>query len=202
MNLIPRFFDPQHGEIRLDGQAITAIQKHSLRQQIAVVPQDVHLFGTSIRENIRYGKLEATDAEIEMAARDANAWEFIQALPNGLDASIGEKGVKLSGGQRQRIAIARALLKNPPILLLDEATSSLDSQSEAQIQEALDRLMENRTTFIIAHRLSTVQHADRILVLDNGRIVQDGTHDELMLQEGLYKHLYELQFREVDGVME
>ncbi|MGM0586852.1 MAG: ABC transporter ATP-binding protein [Bacteroidota bacterium] len=200
MNLIPRFFDPQQGEIRLDGQPIASIQKRSLRAQIAVVPQDVHLFGTSIRENIRYGKLEATDAEIEAAARDANAWEFIQDLPQGLDASIGEKGVKLSGGQRQRIAIARALLKNPPILLLDEATSSLDSQSEAQIQEALDRLMENRTTFIIAHRLSTVQHADRILVLDHGRIVQDGTHRELMLREGLYKHLYELQFQEANGM--
>jgi subfamily B ATP-binding cassette protein MsbA len=196
LNLIPRFFDPQQGVIRLDGRDITEITKESLRRHIAVVPQDVHLFGTTIRENIRYGKLKATDQEIIAAARDANAWEFIDRIPEKLDASIGEKGVKLSGGQRQRIAIARALLKNPRILLLDEATSSLDSESEAQIQEALDRLMENRTTLIIAHRLSTVQHADRILVLDQGRIVQDGTHSELIQASGLYQHLYQLQFRD------
>lgn len=196
VNLIPRFFDPQSGLILIDGINIKSVKKRSLREQIAIVPQDVHLFGTSIRENIRYGKLDASDEEIEAAARDANAWEFIEDLPKGLDAMIGEKGVKLSGGQRQRLAIARGLLKNPRILLLDEATSSLDSESEAQVQEALERLMENRTTFIIAHRLSTVQNANRILVLDEGKIVQDGTHEVLIATEGLYKHLYELQFRD------
>lgn len=196
VNLIPRFFDPQEGRILIDGTDIKTIQKKTLREQIAIVPQDVHLFGTSIRENIRYGKLDASDKQIERAARDANAWEFIEDLPEGIDAMIGEKGVKLSGGQRQRLAIARALLKNPQILSLDEATSSLDSESEAQVQEALNRLMKNRTTFIIAHRLSTVQNADRILVLDEGRIVQDGTHGELIERGGLYKTLYELQFRD------
>jgi subfamily B ATP-binding cassette protein MsbA len=196
VNLIPRFYDPQAGEIRVDNINIKSVQKKSLREQIAIVPQDVHLFGTSIKENIRYGRLDASDGDIEAAARDANAWEFIEKLPMGLDAMIGEKGVKLSGGQRQRLAIARAILKNPQILLLDEATSSLDSESEAQVQDALERLMKNRTTFIIAHRLSTVQNADRILVLDGGKIVQDGTHADLIEAEGLYKHLYELQFRE------
>ena len=196
VNLIPRFFDPQKGSVCIDGFDIKAVQKKSLRQQIAMVPQEVHLFGSSVCDNISYGKLEATDGQIEEAARDANAWEFIQGLPDGLGAMVGEKGVKLSGGQRQRLAIARAILKNPRILLLDEATSSLDSESEAQVQEALERLMENRTSFVIAHRLSTVQNADRILVLDEGQIVQEGTHDELINQEGLYKHLHDLQFRD------
>lgn len=202
VNLIPRFFDPQSGQIYIDHIDIKRVRKRSLREQIAIVPQDVHLFGTSIKENIRYGRLEATDKEIEEAARDANAWEFIKNQPKGLDALIGEKGVKLSGGQRQRLAIARALLKNPRILLLDEATSSLDSESEAQVQEALERLMENRTTFVIAHRLSTVRNANRIIVLDEGRIVQDGTHAELIAVEGLYKYLYDLQFRETTSEMD
>ena len=193
-NLIPRFYDPPQGVILLDGTDIKTVRKRSLREQIAIVPQEVHLFGSSIGENIRYGKLDASDEEIRRAAVDANAWEYIREIPGRLDARVGEKGVKLSGGQRQRIAIARALLKNPRILLLDEATSSLDSESEAQVQEALNRLMKNRTTFIIAHRLSTVQHADRIFVLEQGRIVQEGTHRELIAKEGLYKHLYELQF--------
>lgn len=193
-NLIPRFYDPQQGQILVDGIDIRTVRKRSLREQIAIVPQEVHLFGTSVKENIRYGKLEASDEEIRAAAVDANAWEFISEIPGRLDAKVGEKGVKLSGGQRQRIAIARALLKNPRILLLDEATSSLDSESEAQVQEALDRLMEDRTTFIIAHRLSTVQHADLIFVLDKGRIIQEGSHRKLIAMEGLYKHLYELQF--------
>ncbi len=196
INLIPRFFDPQQGKILIDGMDIKSIQKHSLREQIAIVPQDVHLFGKSIKENIRYGKLDATEDEIMQAAGDANAMEFIRQVPEGLDAKVGEKGVKLSGGQRQRLAIARALLKNPGILLLDEATSSLDSESEAQVQEALERLMKNRTTFIIAHRLSTVQHADRIVVIDSGSIVQQGRHSELLAKGGLYKQLYEMQFRE------
>ena len=196
INLIPRFFDPQQGKILIDGMDIKSIQKQSLREQIAIVPQDVHLFGTSIKENIRYGKLDAGEDEIIQAAVDANAMEFIRQVPEGLDAKVGEKGVKLSGGQRQRLAIARALLKNPGILLLDEATSSLDSESEAQVQDALERLMKNRTTFIIAHRLSTVQHADRIVVIDNGSIVQQGRHSELLVKGGLYKQLYEMQFRE------
>jgi len=168
VNLIPRFFDPQEGHIGIDGIDIKTVQKKSLRQQIAIVPQEVHLFGSSIRENVAYGRLEATDSDIEQAARDANAWEFIHELPQGLDALVGEKGVKLSGGQRQRLAIARAILKDPRILLLDEATSSLDSESEAEVQQALERLMKNRTSFVIAHRLSTVQDADRILVMDEG----------------------------------
>jgi len=196
INLIPRFFDPQRGRILIDGIDIRNIQKKSLREQIAIVPQDVHLFGTSIKENIRYGRLDATSEDIAQAAADANALEFIQQIPEGLDAKVGEKGVKLSGGQRQRLAIARALLKDPGILLLDEATSSLDSESEAQVQEALERLMKNRTTFIIAHRLSTVQHADRIVVIEQGEIVQQGSHDELLAKGGLYKKLYDMQFRE------
>ncbi|HKL18833.1 MAG TPA: ABC transporter transmembrane domain-containing protein [Halalkalibaculum sp.] len=196
INLIPRFFDPQRGRILIDGIDIRNIQKKSLREQIAIVPQDVHLFGTSIKENIRYGRLDATSEDIAQAAADANALEFIQQIPEGLDAKVGEKGVKLSGGQRQRLAIARALLKDPGILLLDEATSSLDSESEAQVQEALERLMKNRTTFIIAHRLSTVQHADRIVVIEQGEIVQKGTHDELLAKGGLYKKLYDMQLRE------
>lgn len=199
VNLIPRFFDPQKGRICIDGMDIKTVQKKSLRNQIAIVPQDVHLFGASIRENISYGKLDATEEEIKTAAQDANAWEFIDELPSGLDAMIGEKGVKLSGGQRQRLAIARALLKDPRILLLDEATSSLDSESEVQVQQALERLMQNRTTFIIAHRLSTVRNADRILVMDEGEIVQDGTHNSLIHQEGLYQHLYQLQFRDASS---
>lgn len=198
LNLIPRFYDPQKGSIKVDGQSITEVQVKSLRENISIVPQEVHLFGTSIKENIKYGKLDATDQEIELAAKDANAHEFISEIPNNYNAMIGEKGVKLSGGQRQRIAIARAILKNPSILLLDEATSSLDSESEAQVQDALYRLMKGRTTFVIAHRLSTVQHADRILVLNKGSIVEDGTHQELLSSGGLYSHLYELQFRDLD----
>ena len=200
LNLIPRFYDPVEGSITVDGNDIRDVKFKSLREYMSVVPQDVHLFGTTIKENIRYGKLDATDEEIIQAAKDANAHEFIEKIPKTYDAEIGEKGVKLSGGQRQRIAIARAILKNPAILLLDEATSSLDSESEAQVQEALYRLMKNRTTFVIAHRLSTVQHANRILVLDDGRIAESGTHQELLAKQGLYHHLYNLQFRDLDEV--
>lgn len=198
LNLLPRFYEPGQGAILVDQTDIRSVKVKSLREQISIVPQDVHLFGTSIKENIRYGRLDATDAEIIQAAKDANAHDFIMQIPEGYDALIGEKGVKLSGGQRQRLAIARAILKDPTILLLDEATSSLDSESEVQVQEALYRLMKNRTTFVIAHRLSTVQHADRILVLDNGEIVESGTHSELLQQDGLYSHLYALQFRDLD----
>lgn len=195
MNLIPRFYDVTEGRVLVDGVDLRTVQVSSLREQIALVSQDVHLFGTSISENIRYGNLEATKEEIEKAARDANAYEFIRSFPDGFDSLVGERGVKLSGGQRQRIAIARALLRDARILLLDEATSALDSASEKQVQQALERLMNGRTTFIIAHRLSTVQHADRILVLDGGHLVEKGTHQELLVQNGLYKKLCDLQFR-------
>lgn len=198
LNLLPRFYDPQQGSIRIDGHDIRELQVKSLREHISIVPQEIHLFGTTIKENILYGKLEATDDEVIRAAKDANAHEFILETEHGYGSLIGERGVKLSGGQRQRLAIARAILKNPAILLLDEATSSLDSESEAQVQEALYRLMQNRTTFVIAHRLSTVQHANRILVLDNGKIIEQGTHAQLIDQKGLYSHLYELQFRDLD----
>lgn len=198
LNLLPRFYDPQSGTILIDGQDIRNLKVKSLREKISIVPQEIHLFGTSIKDNILYGKLDATDEEVIRAAKDANAHEFILETEHGYDTPIGERGVKLSGGQRQRLAIARAILKNPAILLLDEATSSLDSESEAQVQEALYRLMQNRTTFVIAHRLSTVQHANRILVLDEGNIVEEGTHLELIEKKGLYSHLYELQFRELD----
>lgn len=196
IHLVPRFFDPTSGLIAVDGFDIRTVTAISLREQIALVPQDIHLFGSTIRENIRYGKLEAGNGEIEKAASAANAMEFIEKLPEGFDSRIGEKGVKLSGGQRQRISIARALLKNPPILLMDEATSSLDSESEMLVQKAMQMLLRNRTTFIIAHRLSTVRNATRIVVMDDGRIIQVGTHDDLMAREGLYRHLYELQFAE------
>lgn len=196
LNLIPRFFDVTEGRILIDGYDVRRLQLQSLREQIGVVPQDTHLFGDTVSENIRYGKLDATAAEIDAAARAANAREFILDLPDGYDSRVGERGVKLSGGQRQRIAIARAILKDARILLLDEATSSLDSASEALVQEALERLMKGRTTFIIAHRLSTVQHADRIIVLNRGRIEQVGTHEELIARGGLYRELASLQFRE------
>ena len=200
VSLIPRFYDPQSGRITVDGHDLRAVTRQSLREQIAAVSQEVNLFNATIRENIRYGRLDASDEAIEEAARAANAHEFIVDLPEGYDAEVGERGVKLSGGQRQRVAIARALLRDARLLLLDEATSSLDSASEALVQEALERLMEGRTTFIIAHRLSTVQTADRLFVLDAGRIVQRGTHTELMQAEGLYRDLASYQFRAPSGV--
>ena len=195
VSLIPRFYDPQVGRITVDGHDLRTVTLASLREQIAAVSQEVHLFNTTIGENIRYGRLDASDDAIVEAARAANAHEFIGGLPEGYGAEVGERGVKLSGGQRQRVAIARALLRDARILLLDEATSSLDSASEALVQDALERLMDGRTTFIIAHRLSTVRNADRILVLDDGRIVQAGTHDGLVQQDGLYRDLASYQFR-------
>jgi subfamily B ATP-binding cassette protein MsbA len=194
--LIPRFYDVSAGAIAVDGHDIRSVRLADLRGAIGMVPQETTLFGGPIRENIAYGRLGAKDDEIESVARAAHAHEFISEFPDGYDTIVGERGVKLSGGQRQRIAIARALLKNPAILILDEATSSLDSESERLVQDALETLMQGRTTFVIAHRLSTVRRADRIIVLDGGRIVEEGTHEELMTSGGLYKRLYEIQFRE------
>ncbi len=196
VSLIPRFYDVVEGSIRIDGNDIRNIKLSDLRQAIGIVPQETVLFGGTVRENIAYGKLEASDEEIETAARAAHAHEFVSAFPEGYATIVGERGVKLSGGERQRIAIARALLKNPAILILDEATSSLDSESEKLVQDALDTLMRGRTTFVIAHRLSTVRRADRIVVLDAGRVVQEGSHEELLALGGLYKRLYEIQFRD------
>lgn len=190
IQLLHRFFDPDKGVIRLDGHDIRQLDTKTFLSHIALVPQETILFGGSVRENILYGKLEATEEELIQAAKSAHAHEFIMELENGYDTVVGEKGVKLSGGQRQRIAIARALLKNPRILILDEATSSLDNRSEALIQEALELLMANRTTLVIAHRLSTVHNADKIIVLDKGRLIETGNHDELMHNGKLYHHLY------------
>lgn len=194
LSLIPRLYDVSRGQILIDGQDIRGVTVSSLRSQIAVVSQDTYLFGGSIRENIRLGRPEANDAEIKAAAMGALAHEFITALPNGYDTNVGENGVQLSGGQRQRVAIARAILKRAPILLLDEATSSLDSQSEQVVQIALDRLMHGRTTVVVAHRLSTILNADRIFVFDQGSVVQEGTHRDLLAARGLYASLYQQQF--------
>jgi subfamily B ATP-binding cassette protein MsbA len=195
-NLMPRFYDPTSGAVRVDGIDVRTVTQSSLRQQVGIVPQETLLFGGSIRENIRYGRLDASEEEIIAAARAANAHDFILELPDQYETIVGERGVRLSGGQRQRVAIARAILKDPRILLLDEATSSLDSESEYLVQEALGRLMQNRTTIIIAHRLSTVRIAHRIAVLDKGLILELGTHEELMELDGLYAKLYAMQFRE------
>ena len=192
INLVHRFYDPVTGVVTIDGHDLKSVTMQSLYQQIALVPQEMHLFGGTIRDNIRYGRVSASDEEIVAAARAANAHKFIIAFPDGYDTLVGEKGVNLSGGQRQRIAIARAVLKDPRILILDEATSSLDNESELLVQDALDRLMTGRTTFVIAHRLSTIQKADRILVLDKGRLVEEGTHAALLDKKGLYYHLYTL----------
>ena len=194
-NLIPRFYEVDSGAITVDGHDIRDVTLASLRGQIGLVPQETMLFSTTISENIRYGRLDATDEEIEQAARAANAHNFIMELEHGYDTEIGERGVSISGGQRQRIAIARAILKDPRILILDEATSALDTESEKIVQAALDNLMVGRTSFVIAHRLSTVFHADRIYVIDAGRIVEQGTHEELLAKGGLYQHLYDIQFR-------
>ncbi len=194
INLIPRFYEAVEGEVLIEGIDVRALRQADLRRQIALVLQETFLFNGSVAENLRYGKVDATTEELEAAARIANAHEFIEKLPNGYDTEIGERGVKLSGGQRQRVAIARAVLANPRILILDEATSSVDSESEILIHQALERLMEGRTTFIIAHRLSTIRSADVILVLENGHIVEQGPHRQLVKANSLYTHMYEQQF--------
>jgi ATP-binding cassette subfamily B protein len=195
-HLILRFYDPKSGAVTFDGVRLPEADPAELRRHIALVPQDTAIFAMSVRDNIRFGRPDATDAEIEQAAEDAAAAGFIRALPQGYDTPVGERGVTLSGGQRQRIAIARAILKGAPLLLLDEATSSLDAESETLVQTALMRLMADRTTLVIAHRLATVLSCDRILVLDNGRIVEQGTHDSLIKLGGLYARLAKLQFRD------
>ncbi|MDB5960748.1 MAG: transporter, partial [Massilia sp.] len=195
--LLLRFYDPQAGAVTLDGVDIRTLDLHTLRGAIGIVPQDTVIFSADAMENIRYGRAGATDAEVIAAARQAAAHEFIERLPEGYKSFLGERGVRLSGGQRQRIAIARALLKNPPLLLLDEATSALDAESERLVQRALEAAMVGRTTVIIAHRLATVQRADRIIVMEDGKIVETGTHASLVAQGGVYANLAALQFHNV-----
>jgi subfamily B ATP-binding cassette protein MsbA len=195
MDLLPRFYDPSTGEIKIDGIDLKKIDLESLRNLMGIVTQETILFNDTVWSNIAYGHDHASKEEVESAAKAANAHQFIMNMPQEYQTIIGDRGVKISGGERQRLAIARALFKNPPILIFDEATSSLDTESEALVQEAIDRLMKGRTVFVIAHRLSTIQNADKIVVLDDGKIVQVGNHNSLMQQEGLYKRLYEMQFK-------
>lgn len=198
-NILPRFYDVTGGSVRIDGTDIRDVTIGSLRDHIGLVPQDTLLFNTTIKNNILYGRLDATDEEVWEAVRAANAEHFIRELPMGIETRVGDRGLVLSGGQRQRIAIARALLKNPAILILDEATSALDTESEKVVQEALDRLMVGRTSFVIAHRLSTIQNADQILVINSGVIAERGTHEELMEKNGLYHELYTMSIRQAEG---
>ncbi|MFH0886877.1 MAG: ABC transporter ATP-binding protein [bacterium] len=196
VNMVPRFYDPASGQILIDGIDIRTVTLHSLRSQMGIVPQETMLFTGSIRDNVCYGKTDASADAIINAAKMANAHDFITKLTHGYDTLVGERGMNLSGGERQRIAIARAILRDPRILILDEATSSLDTESERLVQDAMDKLISGRTTFVIAHRLSTVQFADRILVFDGGHIVESGTHQQLLDEEGIYYKLYDLQFRD------
>jgi len=198
VSLLSRFWDVDRGQIRLDGHDIRAIRLADLRGAIGIVPQEPALFSGSVRENIAYARPAASAADVEAAARAAHAHEFVERLPRGYDTLVGERGVKLSGGQRQRVAIARAILKDPAVLILDEATSNLDTESERLIEDALEKLLVGRTTLIIAHRLSTVRRADRLVVVDRGRIVEEGTHAELLGRGGIYSRLYQRQFREDD----
>jgi ATP-binding cassette subfamily B protein len=197
-HLIPRFYKTEIGDILIDGQSINSVTMESLRKHIGIVQQDVFLFNGSSYENILYGKLDATLEEVYEAARRANIHEYIMSLPDGYDTQIGERGVKLSGGQKQRLSIARVFLKNPAILILDEATSALDNTTEILIQAALDELCKGRTTLVVAHRLSTIKNADRIIVISNGTIKEEGSHDELVQKDGIYSKLYSLQFRTGD----
>jgi ABC-type multidrug transport system fused ATPase/permease subunit len=197
IQLLLRFYEVGKGQILLDGKPLNQWNLKRLRSSIGIVPQEVLLFGGSIRENIAYAKQDASEEEIILAARKANAWQFIEKFPEGLDTLVGERGVKLSGGQRQRIAIARAILKDPSILILDEATSSLDAESESLVQEALDELMKNRTTIVIAHRLATIRKVDRIYMIKDGEIVEEGSHEGLAsVDNGYYANLVKLQFNE------
>lgn len=197
-SLIPRFYDVSHGVIRIDGVDIRDVTLKSLRENIGIVQQDVYLFAGTVMDNIRYGKPDATEAEIVAAAQNANAHEFIMSLPEGYDTYIGQRGIKLSGGQKQRLSIARVFLKNPPILIFDEATSALDNESEKVVQDSLEKLAKNRTTFVIAHRLSTIRNAERILVLTEEGIAEEGTHRELLEKKGIYAGLYQMQFAETE----
>ena len=192
--LIPRFHDVTQGAVRIDGHDIRDLTLHSLRSQIALVTQQTILFNDTVRNNIGYGSPNCTDRDIRQAAEAAFALEFIEALPKGFDTVIGESGTRLSGGQRQRVSIARAILKDAPILVLDEATSALDTESERKVQKALDNLMKNRTTIVIAHRLSTIKNADRIIVMQEGHLVEEGTHEGLLEQHGVYEGLYTMQY--------
>ena len=195
-HLIPHFYDINQGQILIDGQDINKMTRDSLRKNIGIVQQDIYLFNASIKDNILYGRLDASEEEVIEAAKRANIHDYIMSMPNGYDTQIGERGVRLSGGQKQRLSIARVFLKNPPILILDEATSALDNTTEILIQQALDELCKGRTTIVVAHRLSTIKNADEIAVISEGSILEQGTHDELMNQHGMYEHLYNLQFRE------
>ena len=197
-HLIPHFYDVVSGQILLDGKEIHTLTMESLRRNIGIVQQDIYLFNDTVRENIRYGKPDATEEEIIQAAKRANIHDYILSLPDGYDTNIGERGVRLSGGQKQRLSIARVFLKNPPILILDEATSALDNTTEILIQNALDELCVGRTTLVVAHRLSTIKNADEIAVVDDGRIIEQGSHEELMARDGEYRKLYQLQFRDMD----
>lgn len=199
VSLIPRFYDPIQGEIFLDGRNLKEYKILSYRKYIGIVPQETLLFSGTIKENIAYGKMDATDQQVEKVAEMANAHDFIMSFPDKYNTIIGEKGIRLSGGERQRVAIARAFLRDPRILILDEATSSLDSESEHLVQEALEKLMKSRTTFVIAHRLSTVRFANRIIVIDKGEIVEQGSHDELINRGGAYKRLYDMQLGKTEA---
>jgi subfamily B ATP-binding cassette protein MsbA len=197
IKLLPRFYEPESGSVLLDGHPLSEYRLGDLRRQVALVGQQVMLFDGTIADNVAYGEMQDAGASrLEQAIRGANAMEFVERLPEGVQTHIGAKGNKLSGGQRQRVAIARAMLKDAPILILDEATAALDTESERLVQDALNHLMPNRTTLVIAHRLSTIEHADQVLVMDQGRIVERGTHAELLAQGGLYAHLHRMQFRE------